>query len=44
VNRQFGDKAYYAIVDKTLPEKARRAWEKKNGANGAGGDDPLPHG
>jgi DNA polymerase III alpha subunit len=35
VNRQFGDKSYYAVVDKALPEKARRAWEKKNGANGA---------
>jgi len=39
VNRLFGDKAYYAIVDKTLPEKARRAWEKKNGSNGSGGDE-----
>jgi DNA polymerase-3 subunit alpha len=34
VNRQFGDKAYYAVVDRALPEKARRAWEKKGGANG----------
>jgi DNA polymerase-3 subunit alpha len=37
VNRQFGEKTYYAVVDKTLPEKARRAWEKKN--NGGNGDD-----
>jgi len=34
VNRQFGDKVYYAVVDRNLPEKARRAWEKKGGANG----------
>ncbi|HEX4350913.1 MAG TPA: hypothetical protein VH251_11020, partial [Verrucomicrobiae bacterium] len=39
INRQFGDKAYYANVDKSLPEKQKRAWEKKNGSNGAGGGD-----
>jgi DNA polymerase-3 subunit alpha len=33
-NRQFGDKTYYAVVDKSLPEKARRAWEKKPGPGG----------
>ncbi len=34
-NRQFGEKTYYAVVDKSLPEKARRAWEKKgNGGDG----------
>ncbi len=34
-NRQFGEQTYYAVVDKSLPEKARRAWEKKgNGGNG----------
>jgi DNA polymerase-3 subunit alpha len=32
-NRQFGDKTYYAFVDKSLPEKARRAWEKKSNSN-----------
>jgi DNA polymerase-3 subunit alpha len=37
VNRQFGDKTYYAIVDKVLPEKQRRGWEKKNGS--ANGDE-----
>jgi len=37
-NRQFGDKTFYAVVDKSLPEKARRSWEKK-GNNGGGGDD-----
>ena len=36
-NRIFGEKTYYAIVDKALPEKARRSWEKKPGAGG--GDD-----
>jgi DNA polymerase-3 subunit alpha len=41
VNQRFGDKAYYAVVDKSLPEKARRNWEKRNGnANGgANGDE-----
>lgn len=39
VNRQFGDKAYYAVVDKNLPEKQRRAWEKKNGNGGSNGDE-----
>jgi DNA polymerase-3 subunit alpha len=29
VNRQFGDQVYYAVVDRTLPEKPRRSWEKK---------------
>ena len=38
-NRLFGDKAYYANVDKSLPEKQKRAWEKKNGSNGSGGDE-----
>jgi hypothetical protein len=34
-NRLFGEKTFYAVVDKSLPEKARRAWEKKgNGGNG----------
>jgi DNA polymerase-3 subunit alpha len=33
VNRLLGDKTYYAVVDRTLPEKARRAWEKKSGGN-----------
>jgi DNA polymerase III subunit alpha len=37
-NRQFGEKTYYAVVDKSVPEKAKRAWEKKNG-NGGGGDE-----
>ena len=39
VNRRFGDKAYYAVVDKSLPEKAKRAWEKKGDRNGSGGDE-----
>jgi DNA polymerase-3 subunit alpha len=37
-NREFGDKTYYAVVDKSLPEKARRAWEKKNGNGNGGGE------
>jgi DNA polymerase III subunit alpha len=37
VNRLFGEKTYYAKVDASLPEKARRNWEKKNGS-GNGGD------
>jgi DNA polymerase-3 subunit alpha len=37
-NRQFGEKTFYAVVDKSLPEKARRAWEKK-GNGGNGGDE-----
>ncbi|MEI7806929.1 MAG: DNA polymerase III subunit alpha [Verrucomicrobiota bacterium] len=36
-NRLFGDKTFYAVVDKSLPEKNRRSWEKKN--TGGGGDD-----
>jgi hypothetical protein len=33
-NRQFGDKTFYAVVDKSLPEKARRSWEKKTNGGG----------
>ncbi|HSY17263.1 MAG TPA: DNA polymerase III subunit alpha [Candidatus Acidoferrales bacterium] len=33
-NRQFGDKTFYAVVDRSLPEKARRSWEKKGNNNG----------
>jgi DNA polymerase-3 subunit alpha len=32
-NRQFGEKTFYAVVDRTLPEKARRSWEKKGNGN-----------
>ena len=38
MNRQFGEKTYYAKVDTTLPEKARRSWEKKP-EKGGGGDE-----
>jgi DNA polymerase III subunit alpha len=31
VDARFGKETYYAKVDMTLPEKARRSWEKKNG-------------
>ena len=34
VDARFGKETYYAKVDMTLPEKARRSWEKKNGSNG----------
>jgi DNA polymerase-3 subunit alpha len=39
VNRQFGKKTYYAVVDKSLPEKQRRVWEKKNGNGNGHGDE-----
>jgi DNA polymerase-3 subunit alpha len=32
-NKLLGEKTYYAKVDTTLPEKARRAWEKKPAGN-----------
>ena len=32
-NKLFGEKTFYAVVDKSLPEKARRAWEKKGNGN-----------
>ena len=38
MNRQFGEKTYYAKVDTSLPEKARRSWEKKP-EKGGGGDE-----
>jgi hypothetical protein len=36
VDARFGKETYYAKVDMTLPEKARRSWEKKNDSNGGG--------
>ncbi|MEY4918280.1 MAG: polymerase subunit alpha, partial [Verrucomicrobiota bacterium] len=38
VNKMFGEKTYYARVDASLPEKAKRSWEKKN-TSGGGGDE-----
>ena len=35
VNKLFGEETYYAKVDASLPEKARRSWEKKN-SSGSG--------
>jgi DNA polymerase-3 subunit alpha len=35
-NKLFGEETYYAKVDTSLPEKARRSWEKKNGGNNDG--------
>jgi DNA polymerase-3 subunit alpha len=34
-NKLFGEETYYAKVDTSLPEKARRSWEKKNGSGGS---------
>jgi DNA polymerase-3 subunit alpha len=34
-NRRFGEKTFYSVVDKTLPEKPRRSWEKKADTNGS---------
>jgi len=34
VDERFGEDTYYAKVDMTLPERARRSWEKKNGSGG----------
>jgi hypothetical protein len=38
LNRRFGEKTYYAKVDASLPEKARRSWEKKPAAAGGDGE------
>ncbi len=32
--KQFGEQTYYAKVDTSLPEKARRSWERKPGSGG----------
>jgi len=31
---QFGEETYYAKVDASLPERAPRRWERKNGTSG----------
>ena len=33
-NKLFGEETYYAKVDASLPEKARRSWEKKPNSGG----------
>lgn len=38
-DKLLGEDTYYAKVDTSLPERQRRAWEKKSGGNGDGGDD-----
>ena len=38
VDELFGEETYYARVDNTLPERARRAWERKPD-NGGDDDD-----
>jgi DNA polymerase-3 subunit alpha len=35
VDARFGENTYYAKVDMTLPERARRSWEKKPGSGSA---------
>ena len=37
VNRLYGEQTYYAKIDASLPEKARRSWEKKPA--GGGGEE-----
>jgi DNA polymerase-3 subunit alpha len=39
VDARFGEDTYYAKVDTSLPERAKRSWEKKNGSSGGGGGD-----
>jgi len=36
VNEMLGPDSYYAKVDKTLPEPAKRQWQRKE-TNGNGG-------
>ncbi len=38
-NKMFGEKTYYARIDASLPEKAKRSWEKKPSNGGGGGDE-----
>ncbi|HXI72822.1 MAG TPA: DNA polymerase III subunit alpha [Verrucomicrobiae bacterium] len=39
VDSRFGEDTYYAKVDTSLPERARRSWEKKNGSGGGNTDE-----
>jgi len=39
VDSRFGEDTYYAKVDTSLPERARRSWEKKNGSGGGNSDE-----
>ncbi|HEX3889772.1 MAG TPA: DNA polymerase III subunit alpha, partial [Verrucomicrobiae bacterium] len=34
VDARFGEETYYAKVDMTLPERAKRSWERKTESNG----------
>jgi len=34
VDARFGEETYYAKIDTSLPERAKRSWEKKNGSGG----------
>jgi DNA polymerase-3 subunit alpha len=33
-NKLFGEETYYAKIDSSLPERAKRSWEKKSGNGG----------
>ena len=39
LNELFGEDTYYAKVDTSLPEKAKRSWEKKSSNGGGGGEE-----
>ncbi len=39
VNSQFGAGTYWAKPDTSLPERAPRKWERRNGNGGGGGDE-----
>ena len=34
VDARFGEETYYAKIDTSLPERAKRSWEKKNSNGG----------
>jgi len=38
-DKLLGEDTYYAKVDTSLPERQKRAWEKKSDSNGNGGDE-----
>ena len=39
VDERFGEQTYYAKIDTTLPERAKRSWEKKTSSNGNNDDE-----
>jgi hypothetical protein len=38
-NKFLGEGTYYAKVDSSLPERQKRAWERKGDSGGGGGDE-----